>query len=108
MRAKFAAVFATRTRAEWMAAFDGTDACVAPVLAFGEAAAHPHAAARDAYVDVAAITQPAPAPRYSRTPGAIAGPPPERGAGGRAALADWGFDDAAIAALRTQGIAFED
>jgi alpha-methylacyl-CoA racemase len=58
----------TRTRDQWAAAFDGVDACVAPVLTMSEAARHPHALARDAYVDIAGAVQPAPAPRFERTP----------------------------------------
>jgi alpha-methylacyl-CoA racemase len=106
LRARFAAAFAARTRDEWMREFADSDACVAPVLAFGEADAHPHAVARGSYATVGGVTQPAPAPRFSRTPGAIGGPPPERGSGGRAALADWGFSDADIAGLQAQGAGF--
>ena len=83
LRARFAAVFATRTRDDWMRAFADSDACVAPVLAFGEAAAHPHAVARGSYATVGGVTQPAPAPRFSRTPGAIGGAA-ARARGGRA------------------------
>jgi len=72
-KARFAAVFAARTRDEWAAVFDGTDACVTPVLAFGEVAAHPHLAARGTIVDPDGISQAAPAPRFSRTPTAVAG-----------------------------------
>ncbi len=103
LRARFAAAFATRTRDEWTRVFEGADACVAPVLAFGEAGAHPHAQARAAYVSVGGVPQPAPAPRFSRTPGEVRGAPPERGAGGRAALADWGFTQAEVAQLADQG-----
>jgi len=106
LRARFAAAFAARTRDEWMREFADSDACVAPVLAFGEAVAHPHAVARGSYASVGGVTQPAPAPRFSRTPGAIGGPPPERGSGGRAALADWGFADDEIDALHGQGVGF--
>jgi alpha-methylacyl-CoA racemase len=106
LRARFADVFASRTRDEWSAVFANSDACAAPVLTFAEAAAHPHAKARGAHVTMGNIVQPAPAPRFSRTPGAVRGPPPERGQGGRAALVDWGFDDAAIERLRAQGLGF--
>src|SRR5947207_2552102 len=80
LRARFAAEFRTRTRDEWCRVFDGSDACFAPVLTFAEAAAHPHAIARKGHVSVGNVTQPAPAPRFSRTPGAVRGAPPERGA----------------------------
>jgi alpha-methylacyl-CoA racemase len=74
------------------------------VLTFSEARAHPHNAARRNSVTVGRVAQPAPAPRFSRTPGAVRGAPPERGAGGRQALLDWGFSEPEIAALRQQGL----
>lgn len=85
---RFAAVIATRTRDEWAAVFEGTDACVTPVLAFGEVGAHPHLAARQTVVEVDGMTQAAPAPRFSRTPATLPGPgrAPERV---EAVLADW-------------------
>ncbi|MFO1414518.1 MAG: CaiB/BaiF CoA-transferase family protein [Burkholderiales bacterium] len=103
LRATFAAAFAARTRDEWATVFAGSDACVAPVLSFAEVDRHPHAVARESFVTLAGVTQPAPAPRYSRTPGHVRGTPPERGAGGRAALADWGFDESAVAELVALG-----
>ena len=107
LRTRFAAVVATKTVDEWMAIFDGTDACVAPVLSFTEARTHPHAVARNAFIDVGGVVQPAPAPRFDRTPGAVQGPPPERGHRGREALADWGFSDDDVAALASLGAAFD-
>ena len=92
MRALFERTFATRTRAEWTALFDGVDACVAPVLSAGEAPSHPHVAARQTLVDIGGLVQPAPAPRFSRTPGAIARPPRMPGEDSRETLLDWGFD----------------
>jgi alpha-methylacyl-CoA racemase len=106
LRRRIAEVVASRTSDEWIAVFDGTDACVAPVLSFSEARAHPHARARDAFIDLGGVSQPAPAPRFGRTPGRAGSPPPERGEGGRAALADWGFDSAAVAELTALGMAF--
>ncbi len=85
----FADVFRTRTREQWTAVFDGTDACVTPVLSFGEAREHPHNVARGTFVEAFGVVQPAPAPRLSRTPGSIAGPPPRPGAHSREILADW-------------------
>ncbi|HET9047226.1 MAG TPA: CaiB/BaiF CoA-transferase family protein [Casimicrobiaceae bacterium] len=108
LRARFAAVFRTRSRDAWCAAFEGSDACVAPVLTFAEAAAHPHATARHAYTTIENVVQPAPAPRFSRTPGTIRGAPPERGAHGRTALADWGFSREDIAQLAALGAGFAD
>jgi alpha-methylacyl-CoA racemase len=87
-----AAVFATKPRDEWAALLEGTDACVAPVLAFGEAPEHPHLRARAVYVERDGIVQPAPAPRFSRTPGALQGPAPRPGEGGRDALRRWGVE----------------
>src|ERR1700741_1234159 len=74
LREAFTARFATRTQAEWAKVFEGSDACVAPVLPMKEAAAHPHLAARGTYVEVDGIMQPAPAPRFgpgSATPQAL-------------------------------------
>ncbi len=100
---KLATVIATKTRDDWCALMDGTDVCFAPVLTMDEAPAHAHNAARQTFVEVAGVTQPAPAPRFSATPGAIQGPPPRIGADNDTALADWGFTPDAIAALREQG-----
>jgi alpha-methylacyl-CoA racemase len=106
LRERFAAVFRTRDLDDWCAAFAGADACVAPVLTFSEAPGHPHAQARAAHMTLGGVRQPAPAPRLSRTPAAAHAPPPERGAGGREALRDWGFDEAAIARLAGLGVRF--
>ncbi|MEO8835808.1 MAG: CaiB/BaiF CoA-transferase family protein [Caldimonas sp.] len=104
LRRRFAAVLATRTRDEWCAVFDGSDACFAPVLTFAESRRHAHVEARAGSIDLAGIAQPAPAPRFDRTPGAARTPPPERGEGGAAALRDWGFDAGATKALRGLGL----
>ena len=106
LRARYAASFKTKTRDEWCAIFEGSDACFAPVLTWSEAYAHPHNVARKSFVEIGGVKQPAPAPRFSRTPGGIRGKPPERGEGGAAALADWGFDAAAIARMRELGLGF--
>jgi alpha-methylacyl-CoA racemase len=88
LKARFAEVFATRSRDDWAGVFAGTDACVTPVLAFGEVAAHPHLAARATIVDPAGVPQAAPAPRFSRTGTTVPEPAaaPEDAA---AILADW-------------------
>ncbi len=104
LRERLAETFRSRTRDEWCTVFEGSDACFAPVLSFSEARRHPHHQARVGSVVLGGIEQPAPAPRFARTPGFAAGPPPERGQGGREALADWGFDAAAIDRLRTLGL----
>ena len=104
LKEKFAALFATRTRADWCALLEGTDACFAPVLDMDEAPRHPHNTARGTFVDVAGVTQPAPAPRFSRTPGQAGSPPGGPGQDAAAILADWGWDAAAIATLRRDNI----
>ena len=106
LRERFAQAFVARTRDEWMAVFEGSDACVTPVLTYSEARLNSHAVARESYVTVGDISQPAPAPRFLRTPGGTSRAPPERGAGGRAALVDWGYAAEEIAALRRLGVGF--
>src|SRR4051794_510165 len=90
-RRRFSEAFAGRTRDEWAAVFEGTDACVTPVLGLTEAPGHPHLAARRTFVERDGTTLPAPAPRFSRTPGAAAGTARRPGADTRAVLSDWGF-----------------
>lgn len=104
MRERFATVFKSKTRDEWCKVFDGSDACFAPVLSWSEARRDAHNVARKAYVEVAGVEQPAPAPRFSRTPAGVRRSPPERSEGGRAALADWGFDTKAIDRLESLGL----
>jgi alpha-methylacyl-CoA racemase len=94
LRARLAARFAERTRDEWAAVFAGGDACTEPVLSLAEAAADPHLAARETYVTDDGVTQPAPAPRFSRTPGALSAPPPVPGQHTTQALTEWGLPDA--------------
>jgi alpha-methylacyl-CoA racemase len=106
LRARFAAAFRQKTRDEWCVVFEGADACFAPVLSFSEARRHPHNVARDAYVKVGQIEQPAPAPRLSRTPSIASAPPPERGEQGRKALCEWGFADADIDRMSLLGLGF--
>ena len=96
LRARLAALFITEPRDHWAALFDGTDACVTPILDWDEAAAHPHAQARGAFVTVDGVTQPAPAPRFSATPSEVAQGPAAPGADGPAILADWGLDPARL------------
>ncbi|MGW6570875.1 CaiB/BaiF CoA transferase family protein [Streptomyces sp. NPDC054945] len=89
LREVVAARFRTRTRAEWTAVFDGSDACVAPVLSLREAPDHPHLAARGTFTDFGGIVQPAPAPRFSTTPGALTTGPALPGAHTESVAADW-------------------
>jgi alpha-methylacyl-CoA racemase len=90
LRALIAARFKQRTREEWTAVFASSDACVAPVLSLREAPGHPHLAARATFVDHGGITQPAPAPRFSATPGAVRRPPARPGADAAEVARDWG------------------
>ncbi|MBR7837830.1 CoA transferase [Actinospica durhamensis] len=103
LRARIADVFRTRTRDEWAAHFADSDACVTPVLSPFEAHLHPHNAARGTFAEVGGLVQPAPAPRFSRTPGRIASPAPHPGEHA-AALADWGIEEKEIRALRDEGV----
>ena len=105
LRERFARVFRQHPREHWMAVFEGTEACVTPILSLAELAAQPHLAARGNFVEVAGTMHPAPAPRFSRTPSRIAGAPVVRGAGSEAALADWGVQAPAKSADPGKGIA---
>jgi len=89
LRAEFERIFRTRTRAEWTALLEGTDVCFAPVLSLAEAPAHPHHRARRAFVEVDGVQQPAPAPRFSRTPSRIQGPAPAQATPADQVLARW-------------------
>ncbi|HEY8546293.1 MAG TPA: CaiB/BaiF CoA-transferase family protein [Acidimicrobiales bacterium] len=100
---KFAGIFKTKTRDEWMEIFEGTDACVAPILSIPEALEHPHNTARGTFVEVAGVPQPGPAPRFSRTPPEIASPPPHAGQHTDEVLQEAGFDGDRIAKLRASG-----
>ncbi|MEU1370857.1 CaiB/BaiF CoA-transferase family protein [Streptomyces sp. NPDC005803] len=100
----FAEVFGTKTRDEWAEHFADTDACVTPVLTPCEAAGHPHNTARETFVRDFGVTQPAPVPRFDRTPTGIAGPPPLPGQHSREALSDWGFAESEVAELLKSGV----
>jgi alpha-methylacyl-CoA racemase len=89
LRAELARILAERTRAEWQAALEDSDACLAGVLTLGEAAEHPHHVARESFVEVDGVRHPAPAPRFSRTPSAIQGPAPVSACDLQEALARW-------------------
>ena len=103
LRRRFEAAFKTRTRDEWTNLFEGQDACIAPVLTLREAQNHPHMKARAAFIEIAGVLQPAPAPRFSRTEPDTPNPPPEPGAHTEEALADWGFSTEQISELRREG-----
>ena len=104
MKQVFSKTFRTKTRDEWCRVFEGSDACFAPVLSWSEARAHPQSVARKSYLSVGGVPQPAPAPRFSRTPGEVRREPPERGEGGLQALQDWGFGAKDIDGLKSQGL----
>ena len=99
-----AARFAEKTRSEWDAIFEGSDACYAPVLELDEIKQHPHNAARGSFVDIAGVLQPAPAPRFSRTPNDLPTPPAHPGQHTDEALARWGFTIDQVSALRATGV----
>jgi alpha-methylacyl-CoA racemase len=104
IKALLGGVFAEKTRAEWCALLEGTDACFAPVLSMAEAPAHPHLRARGALIEVDGIVQPAPAPRFSRTPAGRPSPPNPAAQSAGEVLPSWGFGCADIEALRASGI----
>lgn len=95
--------FKERTQAEWAEVFDGTDACVAPVVRLADAPTHPHLAARGTFVEHEGLTQPAPAPRFSRTAPSLGLPPALPGEHTREALTAWGLRD--VDALLASGAA---
>jgi alpha-methylacyl-CoA racemase len=103
LRATLSAVFKQKSREEWCEALEGSDICFAPVLSLTEAPRHAHNRARGTFVEREGILQPAPAPRFSRTPGKITRGAPKRGQGGAAALTEWGLDAATIAKFRAVG-----
>jgi alpha-methylacyl-CoA racemase len=103
MKARFGEIFKTKTRDEWSAIFDGTDACVVPVLSPWEANRHPHNVARSTFVEVGGAVQPAPSPRFSRTPSAISSPPSPPGADTISGLVEWGVSEDVVTKLRESG-----
>jgi alpha-methylacyl-CoA racemase len=105
MRAVFTETFAQRTQAEWVEIFEGTDACVAGIIPISEAPSHPHLAARGTFVEKDGMTQPVPAPRFSRTEPSLTWPPPGPGEHTRAALTAWGVAD--VDGLLERGVAVQ-
>ena len=103
LKAQLAVIFKSKTRAEWTARLEGTDSCFAPVLGLGEVHEHPHHQARESFIEVAGVSQPAPAPRFSRTAGAVSLPPPLPGEHTDEILQDWGFSAAEAQDLRDCG-----
>ena len=104
LKGELTEIFVSRTRDEWCGIMEGTDVCFAPVLTMQEAAEHPHNVARGTFVENAGVTQPAPAPRFSRTPGEIQRPPAHPGQHTDEVLGEWlDLDGAALAGLRDGG-----
>jgi len=103
LKEKIARVLKTKTRSEWDKLMEGTDVCYAPVLSLAEAPNHPHNKERETFVEIEGVTQPAPAPRFSRTKPEVQGPPAQAGQHTEAVLKDWGLVPTEIAALKTSG-----
>lgn len=101
LRGKLEKLFLTKTRSEWSDLMEGTDVCFAPVLDLGEAPSHPHNAARNTYLEFDGVTQPAPAPRFSRTQSQIKSSAAMVGEHTDQILADWGYSENEIEQLRT-------
>ena len=101
---KMAAMFKSKTRAEWCEILEGTDVCFAPVLSITEAPKHPHNVAREAFVECDGVIHPAPAPRFSRTPSKIQKPASAPGADTDAVLERWGFSADSIQAWKADGV----
>ncbi len=102
-RDRLTQIFLSKTRDEWCGLMEGSDVCFAPVLNIGEAYEHPHNVHRKGFVTVGGFEQPAPAPRFSRTPGEISSPPPHPGQHTAVGLADWGFSAEDLEKLRNTG-----
>ncbi|MEQ8840437.1 MAG: CaiB/BaiF CoA-transferase family protein [Acidimicrobiales bacterium] len=100
---ELSAIFKTRTRDEWCELIEGSDVCFAPVLSMEEAPKHPHNVARNTFTEIAGVTQPSPAPRFSRTEATIERPPPHAGQHTDEVLERFGFTAADIAGLRDTG-----
>lgn len=107
LRGKLEEIFKTRSRDEWCKLLEGSDACFAPVLTMAEAPHHPHNVARRAFIEIEGVMQPAPTPRFSRTPTARPTPPRELGQDTRSTLAHWGIAADRIAALCADGVVLE-
>jgi alpha-methylacyl-CoA racemase len=103
LKARFAELFRTKTRDEWVAFFAGHEICFAPVLSMSEARAHPHNVDRNTFTDVEGAPHPAPAPRFSRTPSAVQGAAVKPGAHTDTVLAEWGFTESDVQSLKASG-----
>ena len=99
MHKRFERIFKSKTQTEWCNIMEGSDVCFAPVLTFNEAPHHPHNKARGTFVDIEGISQPNPAPRFSRTPGSVKGAAPDYGQNTREGLIEWGFQEKEVQEL---------
>ena len=99
MHERFERIFKSKTQTEWCNIMEGSDVCFAPVLTFNEAPHHPHNKARGTFVDIEGISQPNPAPRFSRTPGSVKGAAPDYGQNTREGLIEWGFQEKEVREL---------
>ncbi|MDO8706012.1 MAG: CaiB/BaiF CoA-transferase family protein [Sulfuricaulis sp.] len=100
LKQRLADAFKTKTRAQWCELMEGTDVCFAPVLDWDEAPQHAHNQARETFINIAGVTQPAPAPRFSGTPSAMPAAPAVPGAHSESILRDWGIAPAVISRLK--------
>lgn len=103
MKERLIEVFKTKSQAQWCELMEGTDLCFAPVLNYREAPAHPHNAARNTYIDIDGLIQPAPAPRFARSDCATPSSPSSEGADTQEVLTQWGFSEQEITALGVDG-----
>ena len=103
MKQRIGDIIAQRTLDEWVAVFDGTDACVSPVLTMGQTPSHPHAQARDSFFEFGGVTQPRPAPRFEGTPSEPAVTSQSPGADTEAVLLELGYSAEQVEALRSSG-----
>ena len=103
MSETLAGIFKQKTRDEWCEIMEGSDICFAPILSMGEAPKHAQNVARDSFVEIAGVMQPAPAPKFSRTAPEVQGEPPKLGEHTVSGLADWGFSESEIAELQEDG-----
>ena len=104
MKSKIASAIKSKSREEWENLMEGTDVCFAPVLTIDEAYDHPHNLERNTFIEVAGVKQPAPAPRFSRTPASITSPPPHPGEHTEEILLDSGFTISEISSLKEQNV----
>ncbi len=104
VKERLASIFLSRTRDEWTELLEGTDSCFAPVLGLAEVPSHRHVAERSGFVEVDGVEQPAPAPRFSRTPGSVSSAPPAAGEHTLEILTSCGFDQEEVATLLDLGI----